>query len=181
MKFVKRPTPFLNNPSQCDPLAETYQVKSCDKIISGQAASISSPSEQRAVRPLKIMGVTVTGIDPRLISSASLSINAPLKAGHKKFIGVQKDARIRIKKNTQAHVSLELQRDALGHLLIKSFSISFNRSLIIKNPATACTPVSKNSKFSATVQDKLADVKVKKITMDETGSIVADGKIVKLR
>lgn len=168
-------TPNRDKTKLRDPLAETYKVKSCDKIIRTEPTCST-----KAPKSLKIMGVTVTGLDPRLLSGAKLLINVPLQKGNKRFMGLRKDARLHVRKNTHASMEIELYRNEQSVLVLKRCELAFNKSVTIKNPASALTAKERGLRMPTSVKDRLADVTLKRMQIDEHGTVTVDGKLIRL-
>lgn len=155
---------------------ESYQLKDCENLVANQAPKITADEKQvEKNQALRLYGVTLTGIDPRLVTNASLHVEVPLRKGKKMLSGPHGDVYMNIAKDTVVTMSLEAQRTVHGALEIKGLQISCTHHVTIKNP----TALQKNqgSRAGKAIKDALADVKIKNISIDDQGHINADGAI----
>jgi phosphatidylserine/phosphatidylglycerophosphate/cardiolipin synthase-like enzyme len=156
---------------------ESYRLKECEVLRQNTAAEQTSSEEiSEKKHILKLYGMTLAGIDPRLVTNALLTISVPLRKGKKKLAGPKADVNLKIRKGTRALLSVEVVRNAQGALSVKYIQISFTHHITITNPSSSLQN-NQSSAFSNAVKDVLADVKIKDITIDAQGNVNVDGKI----
>ena len=126
---------------------------------------------------LNLFGVNISGIDPRLIKEAQLFITIPMKAGRAKVLGVDRDAKIRIAEDCVATLKLRLVRNEGMALALELFSLEFSQALKIRNPSASLEPHAGKSAVGAAIKDKMADVKIRNISIDHQGQILIDGQL----
>lgn len=134
-------------------------------------------STDQSILPIKLFGIKIVGMDPRLVQNAKLSLEVPLVAGHRSFLGIDKDAKVKIKDDSVAQIVLELERNREGALSLKEFVFSVNRSITIKNPSASLEVKEDKSRFGTAIKDKIADLKIKEIKIDAQGNIHLNGKL----
>jgi phosphatidylserine/phosphatidylglycerophosphate/cardiolipin synthase-like enzyme len=150
--------------------------------IENRAYSLSKSQLQQLdkaenLEALNLFGVNISGIDPRLVKEAQIFINIPMKAGHAKVIGVDKDAKINIAQDCVAVLKLRLIRNEGMALALDFFSLEFSEPLKIKNPAASLQPRAKKNMVGTAIKDKIADVKIKNISINHEGQILIDGQV----
>lgn len=169
-KYVEFTKVVLNN-------SKSYQLKACEKLINKEAINKEDIAIDHSIPTIKLGGMTIAGIDPRLIKQATFKCEASLNPGSHKFIGMRKDAKIDIKKDTTATVIMELFRDDKGQIALKELSIVFNRAITVKNPASSLQNKPRSSKTTLLIKNTLADVKLKSLSIDQEGNVYVNGNI----
>lgn len=134
-------------------------------------------NKAESLEALNVFGVNISGIDPRLVRDAQLFLTIPLKAGRAKVLGVDRDAKIRIADDCVATLKLRLVRNEGMALALENFSLEFSEALKIRNPSASLEPHAGKNVVSTAIKDKLADVKIKNITIDNRGQILIDGQL----
>lgn len=131
---------------------------------------------------LNLLGITVSGLHPKLIDDARLRLELPLTGNGRISMGQNKDAHLNIKKGTKALVDVELAKNNAGQLAVSSFSLCFTRSVKIYNPVASLTGNHGHRRFgqrlvnglSTELKDRIADLWIKKISVDKDGRIEVD-------
>lgn len=155
----------------------SYRLAECEKLIKkDKTTDISGVGKDRTIPSLKFAGITLSGLNRNLVDDVSFRLEVPLNEGKSKFIGINKDAKIEIKRGTIATVSLLLSRDENDELALKSLHLSFSHSLCIKNPASSLE-AKKNSTIGASIKDKFADLKIKDLHIEGLSKVFINGKI----
>lgn len=131
-------------------------------------------SKINKINNINIMGLTIKNLKPELIKHGSIQVSIPLKKGEC-HIPALHHMKLKIKDNTALSFVAEVERRA-GALVIKRVDIAFSRSVYIKNPKGM---QNNSSKFN--IGDKLADVKLKHITLGADGKLIVDGRIKALK
>lgn len=142
-----------------------------------QKLCVNSEKKDDSIKVLKAFGISIIGLDPRLIVKAKLEIKIPLNAGKNHVPLMNKDVKIDIHKKTTADVVVELGRNEQGQLSLVSFSFNSNPGINVKNPASISAKESGKNSFKNEVKDKIADLKIKTIMIDKNGNISVNGKI----
>lgn len=135
----------------------------------------------QTIPSFNLFGINVSGISTEHIKSGKLIINAPLVAGNNSVIGINEDVSLFINRDTVAHVEIDVGHNEKNQLVLKNFSISFSKNIIVKNPATSLMKESKESPIFASLKDKLADVELKKISVNSEGKVSVIGHIKALK
>src|SRR5580700_8353000 len=107
----------VNKKVIAEPQPISEQAPHADQALANQAAApavLDAPDQ--SLSSIKFCGINIIGIDPRLISSAILNMEIPLHSGKNTVMGMDKDAKIKIKDGTSATVSLMLARNCQGLL-----------------------------------------------------------------
>ena len=125
---------------------------------------------------VNIQGVVLTGIEPRLINKIKLNVIAPLQEGNKKLKGPHGHIRFVVQPDTTATVYIHMARNLSGKLIFKTISVNFSHSIIIKNPSSSLQSP-EGSSLSNAIKDKLADVTIKNIVINNSGDVFIDGAI----
>lgn len=149
----------------------------CSKKSSKIVNEPKTLSEDKSVSVIKAFGINIIGLDPRLINDAQVSLKIPLHAGKGKIMGIDKDAKIKIKDGTIAEVDVRLSRNGQGILTLESFSFALNHSLIIKNPSASLEKAKGKKLWQSKIKDKAADLKLRSICIDKEGHVEVNGKI----
>jgi phosphatidylserine/phosphatidylglycerophosphate/cardiolipin synthase-like enzyme len=145
------------------------------------ANKLENEIKDQSLSSLKLFGMQLSGLDLKQINQAHLSVNIPLETGRKKLMGVNKNARIKIRKNTTAVAQLALGRNEKNQLSLKNFSLRFSKSIVIKNPVSSLLSESKFAPRSSAIKDKLVDLKIKGININEEGQVFVNGHIKALK
>jgi len=126
---------------------------------------------------LNVFGVNITGIDPRLIREAQIFITIPMKAGRAKVLGLNKDAKIDIAEDCMATLELRLMRNEGLALALEHFFLDFSKPLKIKNPSASLESHAGKNGIGSAIKDKIANVKISNISIDNRGQILVDGQL----
>ena len=113
-------------------------MKTENRIYSLQKSQVSKTDAQvnldlntnktENLNTINLYGVNISGIDPRLIREAQIHITIPMKAGHAKVIGIDRDAKINIAEDCVATLKLGLVRNEGMALALDYFSLEFSRA-----------------------------------------------------
>lgn len=152
-----------------------YVEKKSDTIV-----EIPLPLDQ-TIPSFNLFGINISGISTQQIDAGKLIINAPLNSGNKSIVGVNEDVLLFINKDTVAHVEIDVGQNEKNQLVMKNVSISFSKNIIVKNPATSLLKESRNSPIFSSLKDKIADVELKKISVNSEGKIAVIGHIKALK
>lgn len=148
---------------------ESSVTRKKNKLVIGRHRS----SPQNAVN---IQGVILTGIEPRLINKAWLNVTAPLQQGAKKLKSPNGTIRFVVQPDTTATICVHMAKNLSGKLIFKTISLNFSHSITIKNPSSSLQS-SDRSSLSNAIKDKIADVTIKNVVIDENGQVIIDGAI----
>lgn len=163
-------------PSRDSNFGPSYQLKACkNKVKVEPMKQMAAYLPGHTIRPIEMFGLCINGLDYRLIDTIDVALEVPLNAGDRVIPGAKKDARIRVKPNTVALLSLGLKRNSDGVLALADFTLGFNHGITVKNPASSLQPNS-DSSFDS-LKDCIADVKIKHVIIDEHGDVFVNGKI----
>jgi phosphatidylserine/phosphatidylglycerophosphate/cardiolipin synthase-like enzyme len=160
---------------------ETYLLKSAQNLLKKEVKKTLSLSSSKN-QVMSLFGVRVNGIDPRLVNKAEIQIDIPLQEGKEGRIPTgKKDAKLNIKKNTLARVKLSLGKNEKGILSLNNFSIAFSKPIVIRNPSASLEENSEKHKIRTKIKDKLANVILESISVDNKGDVHITGDIKALR
>lgn len=147
-----------------------------DELTSSSINAVT-PIKDEAISSFKLFGLHIAGLDLAQISNTKLSLEVPLQAGNKRINTNGKDAHIIIRPHTTAHLDIELAKNSDNQLVMKSFQMQFNRSIRIKNPVASLLNENKVRTTSTRIKDKIADLKLKGIAINQQGQIGVDAKV----
>lgn len=122
------------------------------------------------VGPGKLFSFSELDIDS--IENGRINISVPLKKGLYLFPGIFSNAKVKVKDDCHALLSLVVNRNEKKESIIKGASIEFNPPLKIKNPASTFR---KSNKFVGKVKDFFADIVLRGLAISQEGKIHLDG------
>lgn len=132
---------------------------------------------ERSPTAINLFGITITGMDPRLINQARLRLSVPVEAGKARVFGVDRNAKIKVHSECVANVDIRLVRNDDGALALEHFSLNLSKSIKVKNPSASLEPHAGKSYLGMKLKDQLANVSIKSITIDHNGQVLVDGQI----
>ncbi len=121
-----------------------------------------------------IMGISISGLDSSCINNLNLVLNVDLAAGKKKIRFKNKEALLDVRPNTKALIQIKLFKN-INKLAIEQIKVSFEKKLIIKNPASSMS--SNPNNLTNTIKDSLVDLKLKEVLIDQEGNVSVNSKI----
>ncbi|HXW53137.1 MAG TPA: phosphatidylserine/phosphatidylglycerophosphate/cardiolipin synthase family protein [Myxococcota bacterium] len=157
----------------------SYQLKSCKHMVKQDPLPAIAKSPGMGLAPtVKIMGLAVAGLHPRSINRLELNLSAQLNPGTRQFAGFGNDLRLKVKRDSYVHIFATLARSAQGELVVQELGLVFTKNIRIKNPASGLKSAdSHESKTAIAWKDKLADVSLKSVRVDEQGNVFVNGHL----
>ncbi|MDA0712877.1 MAG: hypothetical protein O2897_02695, partial [bacterium] len=115
---------------------------------------------------------SISDLDIDSIDNGRIKISVPLNKGMYLFPGIFANAKVKVKQDCHAFLTLVVSRNENHESIIKGTSIEFNPPLKVKNPASA---FKKSNKFTGKVKDLFADVVLRGIAISQEAKIHLDG------
>jgi len=146
-------------------------------VVNNQIPTVASNVEDI----LEVGNLKIRGIKLESIESACIQLSVPLKHRCVDFPGLYDDARISIPKDCSAFILVTVGKGEDGKLQITQVDLSFSQPVVIENPSSAFReqPTGFWSRAVSGMEDLLAKVHVRGLTIDPRGEVHIDGKLIK--